>query len=219
MDATTFDGISRNIGTVSTRRGFVRLLGGAAAVGAVVAAGTDTLARGKGHGKGREQVSAQGKGKGKKVVICYLNQTKTVKKSKLGNYPGATKGACPAGGTPGGGGTPVRCTTFILSGGPNQSDPILIDDDGSILNVTASRYLVNDVSGAASPTYPVLFDGQIGDKLRIRGTDWGGCRSFSPLWVHCLATGQKRQIFTGYSGANCTYPKGDFLDITVTVEL
>jgi hypothetical protein len=218
MDAMTFDGISRNLGSVSTRRSFARLLGGAAVLGAVLTTGEESQARGKSHGKGREQVSAQGKGK--KVTICYQNQTRTVKKKGyLNKYPGATKGACPTGGTPGGGGQPVRCTTFILSGGPNQSDPITIDDDGSILNVTASKFLVNDTNGRASPTYPVLFDAQIGDKLRIRGTDLGGCRSFSPLWVHCLATGQKRQIFTGYSGANCTYPKGDFLDITVTVEL
>ena len=218
MDATTFDGISRTLGTVSTRRRFARLLGGAAVLGVALASGEDSQARGKHTGKRRDQVSAQGKSK--KITICYQNQTRTVKKKGYQTkFPGATKGACPTGGTPGGGGTPVTCTTFILSGGPNQNDPILIDDDGSILNVTASKFLVNDVSGAASPTYPVLFDGQIGDKLRIRGTDYGGCRSFSPLWVHCVNTGQKRQIFTGYSGSGCSYPKGEFLDITVTLEL
>jgi hypothetical protein len=221
MDATTFDGISRNLGSVSTRRSFARLLGGAAVLGTVLATGEESQARGKSHGNGRDQVSAQGKGKGKKITICYQTQTLSVKKKGyLNKYPGATKGACPTGGgTPGGGGTPVMCSTFILSGGPNQSDPILIDDDGSIANFTTGMFLVNDTSGNATPVSPVVFSGQVGNKLRIRGTDWGGCRSFSPLWVHCLATGQKRQIFTGYSGANCSYPKGDFLDVTVTVEL
>ena len=68
MDATTFDGISRNIGTVSTRRRFARLLGGAAVLGVALAVGgssEDSQARGKHHGKRRDQVSAQGKGKGK----------------------------------------------------------------------------------------------------------------------------------------------------------
>jgi hypothetical protein len=212
MDATTFDGISRNLGAASTRRSFARLLGGAAVLGTVLATGEESQARGKGN-KGRNQVSAQGKGK--KITICYQNQTRTVKKKGYqDNYPGATKGACQPGNT-----QPAACTTFVLSGGPNQTDPITIDDDGSILNVTRGAFLLIDNNGTSGPLNPVIFSGQIGDVLRVRGTDWGGCRSFSPLWVHCLATGQKRQIFTGYSGAGCTYPKGDFLDINVTVAL
>jgi hypothetical protein len=221
MEATTFDGISRNLGSVSTRRGFARLLGGAAVLGAALAS-EESQARGKRHDKGREQVSAQGKGKGKKITICYQNQTRTVKKKGyLNKFPGATRGACQAGGgNPGGGGQqPQACTSFVLSGGPNQTDPITIDDDGSILNVTTGKFLVIDNNGMASPLNPVIFNGQVGNVLRVRGTDWGGCRSFSPLWVHCLATGQKRQIFTGYSGSGCAYTKGDFLDINVTVEL
>ncbi len=218
MDATTFDGISRNLGSVATRRGFARLLGGAAVLGAVLAGGEEGQARGKGNGKGREQVSAQGKGK--KITICYRTQTRTVKKGYLNTYPGATKGACPAGGgTPGGGQPTQPCTTFVISGGPNQSDPITIDDDGSILNVTTGKFLVIDNNGMAGPLNPVIFNGQVGNVLRVRATDWGGCRSFSPLWIHCLATGQKRQIFTGYSGAGCAYPKGEFLDMNLTVAL
>lgn len=221
MEATTFDGISRNLGSVSTRRSFARLLGGAAVLGAVLASGEESQARGKRNGKSRDQVSAQGKGKGKKITICYQNQTRTVKKKGYQNkYPGATKGACPTGGNPGGGGQqPQACTTFVLSGGPNQTDPIVIDDDGSILNVTTGKFLVIDNNGMAGPLNPVFDPGQVGDVLRLRGTDWGGCRSFSPLWIHCLATGQKRQIFTGYSGSGCANPKGEFLDINVTIAL
>lgn len=234
MDATTFNGISRNLSSVATRRSMFRLLGGAAALGAGVALAVPDETLGKNRGKGRSQgrnqgkghdhegVSAQGKGKGKKLTICYQNQTLSVKKKDYQNkYPGATTGACPTGPNPGGnpGGTPVMCTSFILSGGPNQSDPILIDDDGSIANVTTGKFLIIDNNGMSGPLNPVVFSGQVGDVLRVRATDWGGCRSFSPLWVHCLATGQKRQLFTGYSGAGCSYPKGEFLDMNLTLAL
>ena len=36
MQAPVFDGIARDLGAVSTRRSFIRLLGGAVALGAVV---------------------------------------------------------------------------------------------------------------------------------------------------------------------------------------
>jgi hypothetical protein len=215
MDATTFDGISRNLGSVSTRRSFARLLGGAAVLGATFAASEESQARGKRHGKDREQVGSEGR-RGKKITICYQNQTRTVKKKGYQDkFPGATRGACQDGG-----GQPQQaCTTFVLSGGPNQSDPITIDDDGSILNVTTGKFLVIDNNGMAGPLNPVIFTGEVGNVLRVRGTDWGGCRSFSPLWVHCLASGQKREIFTGYAGSGCGYTKGDFLDINITVAL
>ena len=215
MDAMTFDGISRSVSAVSTRRGFARLLGGAAVLGAALAVTEESQARGKGRGNGQDEVSAQGKGK--KITICYQAQTRTVKKKGyLNKFPGATRGACPVNQPQP---QPQACTTFVISGGPNQSDPISIDDDGSILNVSTGKFLVIDNNGMAGPLNPVIFSGQVGNVLRVRATDWGGCRSFSPLWIHCLATGQKRQIFTGYSGSGCTYPKGEFLDMNLTVAL
>ena len=87
------------------------------------------------------------------------------------------------------------------------------------MNATAGKFLVIDNNGMAGPLNPVIFNGKVGDVLRVRATDWGGCRSFSPLWVHCLATGQKNQIFSGYSGAGCAYTKGEFLDMNLTVAL
>ena len=219
MDATTFDGISRNLGSVSTRRGFARLLGGAAAMGALLATGSDSLARGKGNRKDREQVSAQGKGKGKgkKITICYQGQTKLVKKSKLGNFPGATRGACPGGGgNPNGGGgepQPVVCSRWILSGGPNQTDTIVVDDDLGIYNLSqGGKGIISEFDGRASTLAPAHFDAKVGDQLRIYGYDRGGCRSLSPLWLHCLATGQKRQLFKGYAGVNCNYQVGGFVE-------
>ena len=228
MDATTFDGMSRQLGSVSTRRSMLRLLGGAAAVGTILAAGSDSLARkklngnGNGNGNGREQVSAQGKAKGKKITICYQNQTKLVKKSKLGNFPGATKGACPTGGGNGGGGNsggggggqqPIVCSRWIISGGPSQTDKIVADDDLLISNMSqGGSAVLNDMNGSASTLSAVVFDAKVGDQLRIYGYDRGGCRSLSPLWLHCQATGQKRQLFGGYSGVNCSYNVGGFVE-------
>jgi len=221
MNTVVFDGIVREMGEVSTRRSFTRLLGGAVALGTGLALGGESLAKGKSHGKAQAQGKAKSagqvaaQGKKKTITICYQNQTRTVKKKGYQTkYPGATLGPCPAG--------PMQtaaCTNWIISGGPNQSDPIMIDDDGSILNVTTGTFLVIDNNGQAGPVNPVVFNGKVGDVLRVRATDWGGCRSFSPLWVHCLATGQKKQLFTGYSGAGCSYPKGEFLDMNLTISL
>src|SRR5690242_7881244 len=102
MKALVFDGITRELGEVSTRRSFFRLLGGAAAVGTGVALAAHEEMLGKGRSKargesrshGRQAVAAQGRGRGKTITICFNNQTRTIKKSKLGNFPGATRGAC-----------------------------------------------------------------------------------------------------------------------------
>ena len=243
MNTERFDGIVREMGEVSTRRGVLRLLGGASAMsaGLVLGTGLDSLARGTGkrrghsqaHGRERERVAAQGK-KGKKVTICYQGQTRTVKKSKLGNFPGATRGACPivgnngnTGGNTGGnggnnGGTPPPppCTKWIISGGPDPSTPITADDDLSIVNVTNGTVILNDNNGMAGPISARFFDANVGDVLRVRLTDWGGCRSLSPLWLHCYTTGQSKQLYTGYNGVGCNNPKQvDFLDFTLTVSL
>jgi hypothetical protein len=224
MKAMVFDGITRELGAVSTRRNVFRLLGGAAALsaGLVVTARDESLGKGRGRSKGEarsegrerggESVTAQGRG-GKKILICYQGQTRTVKKKKLGNFPGATRGACPD--------APVVCSTYILSGGPKASDPITIDDDGSILNVTTGKFLLNDNSGQASSHNAVVSPGKVGDQLRVRATDYGGCRSFSPLWLHCVETGQSKKVFSGDSGnGSCTNPKQvDYLDITFPIEL
>lgn len=229
MNTVAFDGLVQELGNVSTRRGIFRLLGGVAAAGAglAVTANDEILAKSRGkasrnRGRGNDEVSAQGKGK--KVTICFQNQTRTAKKKSVqSKFPGATMGACPQTPAPPDKTNPqpqpVACTNFILSGGPNQTDPISIDDDGSIHHVEGAKFLLIDNNGMAGPLNPVVFSGKIGDTLRVQAQDWGGCRSFSPLWVHCLATGQKKQIFTGYSGANCMYTKGPFLDMNLKVEL
>lgn len=186
MNTEVFDGIARELGGVSTRRSFVRLLGGAAAVGAGVVLGSDDIAAKK----------------------------KRKKKKTGGGNNGGT------GGTGGGGTTPVTCTQLILSGGPNPSDKIVFDDDGSILNTTKGQFILIDNDGRATEHAARFLDASLGDLLRVRVTDWSGCRSLSPLWVHCAGTGQSKQIFSGYNGGRCDYPKqSDFLDFVIKVEL
>jgi hypothetical protein len=224
MNTAVFDGIVREIGEVSTRRSFVRLLGGAAALSASVALGGSSLAKGKDQGSGKdrgegrdrggETVTAQRRG-GKKITICYQNQTRLVKKSKLGNFPGHTRGACPDVGP-----KPTTCSQLYISGGPNPADDIVFDDDGSIINTTNGEVIINDPDGRATAHPARALKAKVGDQLRVRVTDWGGCRSLSPLWVHCPATGASKQIFTGYNGGRCDYPKqSDFLDFVIKVEL
>lgn len=225
MEATTFDGISRNFGSVSTRRGFVRLLGGAAVLGAALADGEESEAK-KGRDKGRQQVSAQGKGK-KKITICYQGQTRTVKKKGYQTkFPGATKGACPRDSDQGGdsdqgdgGQNPQICTQWLISGGPNQSDRLAADDDLSIFNLSkgGQGILFGDNNRLASTYAPVPFDATVGDKLKIVAFDGGGCRSVSPLWLHCRSTGQKRLLYPGYTGAGCNYQSGTFVNEQVEV--
>ena len=98
VTATAFDAITREVGKVSTRREFFRLLGGAAVAGTAVAltTGGDAQARAKHPGKARRQGPVAAQGKGKKVSICFQNQTLQVKKKGwMQKYPRATRGACP----------------------------------------------------------------------------------------------------------------------------
>ena len=91
MNATTFDGISRNFGEISTRRRVFRLLSGAAAGGALAAAGLGEESRAK--------------KKPAKITICYQGQTRQApKRGWQDRFPGATRGACSGGSGSGGSG-------------------------------------------------------------------------------------------------------------------
>jgi hypothetical protein len=199
MKAMAFDGITREFSEVSTRRHFFRLLGGAAAVGAGLAltTGKQPQAKGKHRGKARNQgqVSAQGK-QGKKVTICFQNQTRQVKKQGWQKkYKGATLGPCPA--AP----QPVACTSWIISGGPNPTTRIEVDDDLWIYHRAAlgkQTLLIGDNNGQASSLAAVSFTAQVGEELNVLAKDVNAaCRSLSPLWLHCATTGQKRMLYAG----------------------
>jgi hypothetical protein len=206
MHGTAFDGITRELGEVATRRNVFRLLGGAAlSAGLVLGAGSETLAkskknaRGKSHAQSNGQTSAEGK-KSKKVTICYQNQTRQEKKQGWQKkYKGATLGPCPA--NPGGPAQPAACTSWILSGGPNPEDSIVVDDDLVIDHYVDGGQvytLFRDRDKKANTWQPIRFKAFVGDTLRIGAYDENpACRSLSPLWLHCATTGEKRQVFAG----------------------
>jgi hypothetical protein len=208
MHGTAFDGITRQIGEVATRRSVFRFLGGAAlSAGLVLGAGGESLARNKGnkkHARGgnqarsQGQTSAEGK-KGKKITICFQNQTRQVKKQGWKKkYKGATLGPCS---TPGGQTQPAACTSWILSGGPNPGDSIVVDDDLVIDHYVDGGQvytLFRDRDKKANTWQPIRFKAFVGDTLRIGAYDENpACRSLSPLWLHCATTGEKRQVFAG----------------------
>src|SRR5215212_5969059 len=64
MKALAFDGIARDLGTVSTRRGLFRLVGGVAALGGSVALASELAAKGNGHGNGHGNAHHESHGKG-----------------------------------------------------------------------------------------------------------------------------------------------------------
>jgi hypothetical protein len=211
MHGTAFDGITRQLGEVATRRSVFRLLGGATLSASLVLGGGESLAKGKGEGRdkkkndargknqaqGQGQISAEGK-RGKKVTICHQNQTRRVKKQDWRQkYEGATLGRCST--TP----QPADCTSWILSGGPNPGDPIVVDDDLVIDHYVDGGQvytLFRDRDKQANTLQPIGFKAFVGDTLRITAYDENpACRSLSPLWLHCATTGQKRQVFAGNS--------------------
>ena len=176
MNGTAFDGISRDLGQRSTRRGFLRLLGGAAAVGAVATVGLG----------GKSQAKKKKPGK---VTICYQGQIQRVSKRGWQNqYPGATLGECKA--------QPAVCTSWIISGGPDRTTPIGVDDD---LKITVNgANVVNDANKMAGNIPAAPFTANVGDQIAVTAFDDNpACRSISPLWLHCATTGQKKQLSAG----------------------
>jgi hypothetical protein len=213
MKAMQFDGLSRDLGQVATRRSFFRLVGGAAAMGAGMALASQDTSAGKRRG-------------GKKVTICYQGTSRSVKKSKVSSFRGATRGACPAvdppidrgSGAGSGAQQPVACTQWILSGGPNPTDKIVVDDDLVVLHEGKQSYVVKDSDRKASTLDPVLFVAAVGDVLWVYAQDFGSCRGLSPLWLHCVATGQKQLLHPGYSDPRCDYANSfPFVEKYVTI--
>jgi hypothetical protein len=88
MQAQVFDRIARELGAASTRRGFVRLLGGAATLGSGLLLARDADAKkGKHHGKGPRRGKAKHprRGAAAQAVRCRtLNQSCTQKRPAIG---------------------------------------------------------------------------------------------------------------------------------------
>ena len=188
-------------------------------MGAVtLAAGGDAEAKRRGRGQG--QVTAQGKKGNKTITICYQNQTLLVRKKRYQQqYPGATVGPCPTGGGGSTGGGQPACTSWILSGGPDPTTPIAVDDD--LTMAVNGKTILEDANGQASTHPPVVFTAQVGNELAVGAWDEiPTCRSLSPLWLHCVATGQKRQLFAGNNdGCASGRKKGYFINERYTISV
>ena len=195
MKMSAFDGIVRELGEGSTRRGFFSYLGGAVAAGAglTLAIGEHAEAEGTNRGKARDRGEVKAQGRGKKITVCYQDQTRQVKKKGWQQkFPGATLGRCPAPAEP------VACTSWILSGGPDPTTRIQVDDDLTV--AVNGTILLEDADSKASSLTPLNFTAKVGDELGILAYDAiPSCRSLSSLWLHCATTGQKRKIFAGNS--------------------
>ena len=112
MNQAAIDGISRNLGQGSTRRGFLRLIG-AATLGVVATA----------------HLGEESQAKAKKITICYQGQTrKAPKRGWQDRFRGATRGPCRggSGGSGNGGGSgsgdeAVVASYCVRSGGAGSS--------------------------------------------------------------------------------------------------
>ena len=92
----------------------------------------------------------------------------------------------------------VACTSWILSGGPDPTTRIEVDDD-LVVAINGITFL-DDANSKGSSLSPLAFMANVGDELGILAYDAvPSCRSLSPLWLHCATTGQKRQLFAGNS--------------------
>jgi hypothetical protein len=111
------------------------------------------------------------------------------------------------------------CEEWILSGGEDPAALIHVDDDLRVdLN---GDTIFNDQDTFADQHPPIAFAAAVGDELRVVATDkQPPCRSLSPLWLHCPASGLSRQLFAGIDDGCAGNPvPDDFVDETFTVEL
>jgi hypothetical protein len=112
-----------------------------------------------------------------------------------------------------------NCTEWILSGGEDPTALIHVDDDLRVdLN---GDTIFDDQDNFADDHPPIAFAAAVGDELHVVATDkQTPCRSLSPLWLHCPASGLSRQLFAGVNdGCAGNAVPFDFVNETFTVEL
>jgi hypothetical protein len=88
---------------------------------------------------------------------------------------------------------PVRpgqdCVELVLSGGPDPTDPLWVDDDLSVF-LNTNAILVDDNEHADEDLGTVSFTAKNRDRLRVVARDvHTGCRSRSPLYLHSTSDG------------------------------
>ena len=169
MQATQVAKIGRKRMEISSRRGFLRLIGGAGALGAAEAVATSA-----GSARKRRRNRCMG---------CVLEKAHCVNGKCVPRPQRA-----------------ITCTRWILSGGPEQSAPIVVDDGLLVRVVGQPGEIIGDADQWVSSLSPVAFTAFVGDVLEVQAFDASPeCRSLSPLWLHCATSGKKRQLFAGNS--------------------
>jgi hypothetical protein len=88
---------------------------------------------------------------------------------------------------------PVRAgqdrVELVLSGGPDPTDPLWVDDDLSVF-LNTNALLVDDNEHSDEDLGTVSFTARNRDRLRVVARDvHSGCRSRSPLYLHSTTDG------------------------------
>ena len=88
------------------------------------------------------------------------------------------------------------CRNFILSGGPDPTDDIIVDDDYRVLR--NGVVIFKDADGGPTTLVPIAIKARVGDTLIIRAKDvQNDCYELSPLYLHCADGGSARRIHKG----------------------
>ena len=110
-----------------------------------------------------------------------------------------------------------RCRKWILSGGPDPTEEIVVDDDLKVLR--NGQIVFEDADGDSGDHDPIHFSARKGAKLRIVAFDAQAlCHELGPLYLHCEGKGRLRRKLT--DGVPYTCPNeavGEFFNKTFTV--
>jgi len=101
--------------------------------------------------------------------------------------------------------TKTASTEFIISGGPNQSAAIYVDD---ILRVFVNGSKVAEVQQGGhccSPVAPIHFFAHTGDTLRVQAQDANNCYSLDAIWLQKSDGSGLTQLSGDISGPNCDH--------------
>jgi len=212
MKATTFDEIARELGSVSTRRGFFRLLGVTAAVGSGVAlmAGEDAEARAKRRGTSQDHARVDAQGKKKKPCPPCKKRKKDKCKKNLPDGTVCAGGTCQGGSCVTSSLPGPTCTDRVKNGSETDVDcgggscPRCVDGKTcSVENDCGSGACPNGVCVACTP-------------LQLCGSDARGacqCHQAFPSNAPVCDSGQMLNELTVDSCAKC--PAGTETCVTI----
>jgi hypothetical protein len=108
---------------------------------------------------------------------------------------------------------------LVLSGGPDPTDPLWVDDDLSVF-LNKNAILVDDNEHSDEHLGTVSFTAKNGAKLRVVARDvHTGCRSRSPLYLHSISNGTSRQLAAEINDCSGKPAPAVFYDKTFAITL